>query len=46
MVLHSEPRGSTPPFTSRIPMTKLEWSYGMEKKFKSKISYMLDAIAK
>lgn len=45
MVLRLEPRGSTPPLTTRIPVTKLEWSYGMEK-FKSKISYILDAIAK
>jgi|UPI00022140DD hypothetical protein len=40
------PEGSAPPFTSQIPVVKPEWNYSVEKKFKPKIKYMLDAIAK
>jgi hypothetical protein len=39
------PRGSVAQFIGRVPMSRVEWNYGTEKKFKSKIDYMLDAIA-
>lgn len=31
------PGGSASQFTSRVPMSNVEWNYGAEKKFKSKI---------
>jgi hypothetical protein len=38
--------GSVPPFTCEILIAKPKWNYGMEKKFKPKIDYMLEDITK
>lgn len=38
--------GSAPAFTGLVPTGKPEWDYGAEKKFKPKISFILDVVAK
>jgi hypothetical protein len=38
--------GSTPVFTGFVPVAKREWDYDAEKKFKLKISYILDDVTK
>lgn len=38
--------GSTPAFTGFVPVAKREWDYDAEKKFKLKISYILDDVTK
>jgi hypothetical protein len=37
--------GSASQLTSRVPVSNVEWNYGAEKKFKSKIDYMLEVVA-
>lgn len=37
--------GSASQLTSRVLVSNVEWNYGAEKKFKSKIDYMLEVVA-
>lgn len=46
MVLCSKPWGSVPASICLIPMAKPKWDSGVEKKFKPKISFILDVVAK
>lgn len=46
VVLQLEPRGITPSFTSPVLVVEPHWSFDAEKKFRTKIDYMMAAIAR